>query len=458
MKKLLSLLLVLMMTVTLFTACSLPEIIKSEEIKADEKFDKVLDACKNQDANALKSLFSKNAINADENIDEDIARIFSIFQGEFVKYDGGKTSSDGKKYDDFVLILVKSSYDVETTEGNYRFAIADIFEDTSDKNNIGINSLYMVKAENSDTEFTYFGDGKWTPGINIMKNDSEYLQKGMERDLAAHINTNYPFQSDKYIYYFDDPYFENGQYSFGGVRYKSLYRLNTTNHWRQLVYSGENIGIFSYGNNSILSSCIYVIDNVNNKKTPKITMIALEKSLAQTPRFEDVLNDETTDIGDNCSNLKIYKWGLFYLKKNGDNKDLYYTSFGKTELVQENVAEYYLVGNRLAIYDKNGDDVYCSADVPYEKTDSFMYDLERPIPLDSTGKFIVSFESSVEDETKADMYKENIYNGERTLLKTGYISNCEIVNDTILYTEFIDGVGKVYIMNLDGNNINQLSE
>lgn len=40
-------------------------------------------------------------------------------------------------------------------------------KDSADANNIGVYSLYVVRAEDSDIRFAYWGDGNWTPGINI---------------------------------------------------------------------------------------------------------------------------------------------------------------------------------------------------------------------------------------------------------------------------------------------------
>ena len=43
-------------------------------------------------------------------------------------------------------------------------------EDTADADNVGIRSLYIIRlADDTDPQFAYRGDEKYTPGININK-------------------------------------------------------------------------------------------------------------------------------------------------------------------------------------------------------------------------------------------------------------------------------------------------
>jgi hypothetical protein len=132
----------------------------------------VLEAIKNKDSDALKAMFSKNAIVRAENFDQNITDLFGYYQGDFVSYNDwggpgaqGGINEDGSGRD---WKLLESTYDVKTTSGEYRFAIYEFVQDTADPDNVGVWSVYVIKMEDdSYPEYAYWGDGKETPGINV---------------------------------------------------------------------------------------------------------------------------------------------------------------------------------------------------------------------------------------------------------------------------------------------------
>ncbi len=95
-----------------------------------------------------------------------------FFQGEITKYDdwGGPCIETGKNDGERqgTWKSLQSTYDVVTNKGEYRFAIQEYISDTGDPKNIGINSLYIIKSEDSDMQYAYRGDGEWTQGIIIV--------------------------------------------------------------------------------------------------------------------------------------------------------------------------------------------------------------------------------------------------------------------------------------------------
>lgn len=181
--------LLLITIVLLFTSCSLGGTIVdrffgitnssryplsgNDRSKANARFDQILTACKNQDEVALKEMFSKKSIDEAEDMDGSIRALLDFFQGEMVSYDDwGVLGADAGKNDDGTgrnWKRLRSTYDVETSEQKYRFAIEEFTVDTADPDNVGIRSMYIIEAGNSDLEFAYWGDGKWTPGITIEK-------------------------------------------------------------------------------------------------------------------------------------------------------------------------------------------------------------------------------------------------------------------------------------------------
>lgn len=161
--------------VLLFTSCSMGEMhmITNDTQIANNSFEEIIDAIQSKNENAFKGLFSKKAITEDENFDESVLALIDFFEGKIISYNdwGGPQSSQGKNDDGTGRNWkrLRSTYDVETSEQKYRFAIEEFTVDTADPDNVGIRSMYIIKAEDSDLEFAYWGDGKWTPGITIEK-------------------------------------------------------------------------------------------------------------------------------------------------------------------------------------------------------------------------------------------------------------------------------------------------
>ena len=146
----------------------------NDSMIANERFEKVIEAIQNKDGDSLKALFSDKVLKETENLDETISELFNYFQGEMLSYndwsaigvDGGRNSEgigrDWKR--------MRSTYDVKTSQDEYRFAMELITMDSADANNVGIRSLYVIRLEDdSNPKFAYRGDGKYTPGININK-------------------------------------------------------------------------------------------------------------------------------------------------------------------------------------------------------------------------------------------------------------------------------------------------
>ena len=95
--------------------------------------------------------------------------LFDYYRGEFVSYDdwGGpgveQSVDNGRKKKEMY-----STYDIKTSEQMYRIAIQSFTVDTANPNNVGIWSLYIIKAEDDEDPYSaYRGDGKYTPGIHI---------------------------------------------------------------------------------------------------------------------------------------------------------------------------------------------------------------------------------------------------------------------------------------------------
>ena len=143
--------------------------VYSEQDIANAMLDEVLITIKNKDSDGLKSLFAKNAVADLESFDNEIKEFFDYFKGDFISYDdhsavdSRETINSGESRK-----TLFSTYDIVTTEESYRVAIKDICEDTFNEDNVGIWSIYIIRLEDdTNPEFAYRGDDKYTPGINF---------------------------------------------------------------------------------------------------------------------------------------------------------------------------------------------------------------------------------------------------------------------------------------------------
>lgn len=146
----------------------------NDQSTANARMDSVLEAIKNKDKDALKSMFSKKAADESENIDNSTGELFDFFQGNFVSYNDWnavyteETVNNGDRQK-----ILDSTYDVVTSKQKYRVAIREITIDTANKDNVGIWSIYIIKLQDdTDPKFAYWGDSKWTPGINFNKKNA----------------------------------------------------------------------------------------------------------------------------------------------------------------------------------------------------------------------------------------------------------------------------------------------
>lgn len=136
---------------------------------SNNKFEEVLNAIQNKDKKALKSLFAKNALAEVENFDDSAEELFGYYDGNYTSYDdwGGPYATGEIKYGNKITEL-RPTYDIVTDKGNYRATMKMISVDTNDSGNIGVWSIYFIKAENDDDlSCAYWGDKKNTPGINL---------------------------------------------------------------------------------------------------------------------------------------------------------------------------------------------------------------------------------------------------------------------------------------------------
>lgn len=64
--------------------------------------------------------------------------------------------------------ILYDTYDFRTVSGDYRLAFKYVDIDTAEPDNVGIWSVYIIRAEEDvDLQYAYWGDHNYTPGIWI---------------------------------------------------------------------------------------------------------------------------------------------------------------------------------------------------------------------------------------------------------------------------------------------------
>lgn len=135
--------------------------------REDRLLENVIAAVEAKDAEAIKKLFSVNAIAAAGDLDQQIAELMEFYEGELVSLDSPASANHKSHHGRIRIESTEATFELQTTEEAYRVAMSFCVTDTTDENNVGITSIYIIKEENADPEFAYWGGWVWDPGIVI---------------------------------------------------------------------------------------------------------------------------------------------------------------------------------------------------------------------------------------------------------------------------------------------------
>lgn len=138
---------------------------ENDDKKADARLDQVIEAIQNQDKEALRSMFSKQALDEAQDLDGSMDYLFKLFQGEVKsKKRDGLLASETINYGHNTK-EVKSAYTVETDKQKYIFFFLECTEDTDNPDNVGLYTLRVIKAEDKDKEYGLSWQDKKIAGI-----------------------------------------------------------------------------------------------------------------------------------------------------------------------------------------------------------------------------------------------------------------------------------------------------
>lgn len=131
----------------------------NDDKKADARLEQVIGAIRNQDKDALKALFSKQAQDDADDFDGGVDYLFGFIQGKIGSWEksDGPTVFESNNYGHNKK-EVNSYYYVNTDKQKYFLLLQDYPVDADHPNNVGLYMLLVVKAE--DEEKIYDGNQK----------------------------------------------------------------------------------------------------------------------------------------------------------------------------------------------------------------------------------------------------------------------------------------------------------
>jgi hypothetical protein len=123
-------------------------LVIGEGRKADIRTEQIVSAIKDKDREALKSLFSKKALDEANDLDNRIDYLFDLIQGDIDSWekDGQNnwSSSESIEYGKRSL-MIRFSFDVKTDKDVYLFYVIDYNTDTINPDNQGVYMLELIK-------------------------------------------------------------------------------------------------------------------------------------------------------------------------------------------------------------------------------------------------------------------------------------------------------------------------
>ena len=138
---------------------------------ADQTVAQVLQFVAAQDSSGLLQFFAPNVQTATPELRDQITAFFTFLQGPVVSVSPAEDSGVGgisTVQNQKVHREIDSAFCLTTNQKTYYIAMLECVRDDADMGNVGLLSLYVIDAENWNRDYVYRGDGRWTPGINVV--------------------------------------------------------------------------------------------------------------------------------------------------------------------------------------------------------------------------------------------------------------------------------------------------
>lgn len=139
----------------------------SEQQISDQMMEDIATVLDDEDADALKALFSKAALEEVEDIDQQISDLLEFYQGKKQSFEGDASSSTHTKYGEDIEKQFIGQYQLTTDKETYRIIYHFNIIDKENPDKVGLSLLEVVTDElYQEDDFDYIGED---PGVYIQK-------------------------------------------------------------------------------------------------------------------------------------------------------------------------------------------------------------------------------------------------------------------------------------------------
>ena len=145
MSKRIVLMLLILVNLMLFSSCGRNEgILVSEDKRADARMEQIVSAIKDKDNEALKSLFSKKALDEADDFVDGADSLFNFIQGDIVSWDRDGFASNESIRGGKRSWMIRFGFTVKTNKDVYQFYVIDYNIDTISTDNQGVYMLELI--------------------------------------------------------------------------------------------------------------------------------------------------------------------------------------------------------------------------------------------------------------------------------------------------------------------------
>ncbi len=137
--------LLILVSLLLSSSCGRNEGIHvSEEKTADARMEQIVSAIKDKDNEALKSLFSKKALDEANNFVGGADSLFNFIQGDIESWERDGFASDESMSGGKRSWMIRFGFTIKTDKDVYQFFVIDYNVDTINTDNQGVYMLELI--------------------------------------------------------------------------------------------------------------------------------------------------------------------------------------------------------------------------------------------------------------------------------------------------------------------------
>lgn len=129
----------------------------SEQEEADKMMEQIIEACRKQDTQKLKELFSENSRKNIKNIDVKINELFQYLKGDIQTFEGDcASSSDSDHGKKIKIIELDGIYNISTSSEKYHMNFYMYSQNDSDSKAVGLYKIEIaLESEVAEDNFIW---------------------------------------------------------------------------------------------------------------------------------------------------------------------------------------------------------------------------------------------------------------------------------------------------------------